>query len=511
MNFMNAIKNELDNEKTLTWNGAVAYKTTGKKLLDFYFAITEMRYETEKEITKKFSGVYYENPLLAIKTLFQIRDCREGNGERGLFRVCMKWLANNQPRVAKAVISLIPEYGRFDDWWCLLDVNNDVREAVLANAKAVLLNDIDSMKSGKKTTIAAKWFCSENATKPETRHYAKVISEYMEMSPAQYRKTLSGLRNYIDVVERKTSSNRWGEVDYSKVPSQANLKYADAFMRHDRERRVEYLDSLKSGKTKINAKTLQPHEIVNNYVSRYYVKDYDETLEQLWKALPNVSVDNCLVVRDGSGSMTSTWGSSVRPLDVATALAIYTADHNNGIWKDKFITFSANPKFIDLSNCHTLRDKLECTYNEDDCSNTNIEKTMMLILDTAINNHLTQDEMPGTVLIISDMGFDSAMNDGYSYRNVDYKKANALFDGIANKFKAAGYLMPKMCFWNVAGESGNGIPMKENELGVVLMSGFSIQLLNMVMSNKTNPFEVLLETVNSPRYQPVEDAVKNIL
>lgn len=506
MNFMNAIKTEIDDQKTMTENGAVAYESSGKKLLDFYFAITAMRQESEHDIERKFSGVYYENPLVAIKTLFQIRDCRGGNGERRLFRICMKWLAENQTEVAEAVLALIPEYGRFDDWWGLLETN--VRDDVLALTKKQLEEDQDNMEKGKSISLLPKWSPSLNSSSYKTRELAEIIRAYLGCSPRNYRKGLSKMRRYLNVVEQKMSAKEWSKIDYSTVPSQANLKYNNAFLRNDEERRRAYLESLKKGETKINAGTLQPHEIVGKYKDasgwyRFAVREYDETLEQLWKALPVKSVDNTLVVRDSSGSMTSGYSSKCCPLDVATALAIYTSEHNNGIWKDKYITFSENPRFIDLSNCKTLRDKLEFSFSESEVANTNIEKTMMLILNTAINNRCSQEDMPKNIVILSDLQFD-AMTTIRGNRK-------ALFDNLAEIYKQHGYLLPRIVFWNLSGQVNNTIPMQQNELGVALISGFSPQLLDMVMSGKTDPYEVLLEAINTPRYQPVEDAVKEIL
>ena len=505
MNFMNAMQNEIKAEKTYTVNGATAYATSGKKLTDFYYAITGMRQMNEEEIKNMYTPVFFEDPMNAVKMLFQMRDCRGGNGERKIFRSGLVWLAENKPEIAKAVIPLVAEYGRWDDLWCLLDtsLNNDVCKFV----KMQLEEDIEKCEMGRNISLLAKWLPSLNASSRKTYHYAEIIRNYLDITPRQYRKTLSKIRAYLDVVERKMSAKQWGDIDYATVPSQTNVKCSAAFLRNDRDRRREYLDSLVKGETKINASVLQPHEIVAKYVggNGWYgrtVKPYDEALEQLWKAMPEVGIENCLVVRDGSGSMLSGYNTSVKPLDVATALAIRMAKNNKGIWKDKFITFSARPKIGDLSNCGTLHDMLVLTYAENDCTNTNIEATMMLVLDTAINNHCSQEDMPKTILILSDMQFDQA-----TYGRVDI----SLFDNIAQRFIAAGYKMPKICFWNLSGRVNNTIPMQQNELGVILISGFSTQLANMVMSGKTDPYEVILEAINAPRYQPVEDAVKGII
>ena len=255
-----------------------------------------------------------------------------------------------------------------------------------------------------------------------------------------------------------------------------------------------------------------PHDIVHKYsVSTdwdAYVGDYDETLESLWKALPDTvnECGNTIVVADGSGSMTCNVGgnSHVTALEVANALAIYFAEHSSGDFKDKYITFSSRPQLVDFSQCNSLRDKLRVAYSHSECSNTNIEKVFDLILTTAVNGHMKQEDMPKNVLIISDMEFDSCTccGDGYGFRpNV------RLFEVIKKRFEDAGYKMPRLVFWNVDSRTGT-IPVKENDLGVALVSGFSTNVCKMVMSGKTDPYECLVETLMSERYDAVETALK---
>ncbi len=57
----------------------------------------------------------------------------------------------------------------------------------------------------------------------------------------------------------------------------------------------------------------------------------------------------------------------------------------------------------------------------------------------------------------------------------------------------------------------NTIPIKENALGVALVSGFSVNILNMVMSKKLDPYEVLLDILKDERYQPVAEVIENIM
>lgn len=502
MDFMNAMKAENNLRKTLTENGAVAYATSGKEILDFNFKLAGYRKASAEEIERDFGRVYYENPLLAVKFLFWVRDIRGGAGERRTFRVCLKWLAEHKPEVAKAVIPLVAEYGRYDDLLPLLDTN--LRYEVSSYYKKQLKEDNKRRKLEQPISLAAKWIPSLHTSSDESRRYAKMLCEDFGWDEQKYRKRLAKLRKYLDVVERKMSAKEWGEIDYEKVPSKANLIYNSAFLRNDENRRREYLESLRKGDAKINAEVLQPHEIVAKYTSMSWlrsVNDYDETLEQLWKNLPDMTVSNTLVVRDGSGSMCSTISGQTTCLDVATALTVYMCDHNTGGWKGKFVTFSSHPEVVDISAEETLHDKLDKISNYEDCSNTNIYATMKLILDTAVNNKIPQEEMPEMIVVVSDMGFDGG--------RFNFNKA--LFENIIEEYESHGYKMPKICFWNINDRNDNGIPLQKNDMGLILCSGFSVQIMKMFMSNNLDPYQVLIETINNPRYDTIEEAIKNIV
>jgi hypothetical protein len=93
------------------------------------------------------------------------------------------------------------------------------------------------------------------------------------------------------------------------------------------------------------------------------------------------------------------------------------------------------------------------------------------------------------------------------YRSRGAAPTQTLFDEIAKCYARCGYKMPRLVFWNVNSRTGT-IPVKENELGVALVSGFSTNVAKMVMSGKTDPFECLRETLDSERYAPVEAALR---
>ena len=515
MEFMSAIKNTLNNDMnvSITENGAVGYRTTGKELLDLNFAIASLRKMNDMEVAKRFRKAFCEDNILAMKWLFYARDARDGVGERRLFRVVLEDLVKSNPEMVIPVINLIPEYGRYDDLWCLLD-NAEAANTIYTMVDKQLVADMRNMENNKSISLLAKWLPSSNASSVKTKKYAKQIYNALCLTEREYRKMLSAFRKYLDVVEVKMSDKNWSEIKYEAVPSRANLIYNNAFLRNDEERRREYLSKLEKGETKINASTLFPHDIVHKYINNGWsarLKSKDAAIEALWKALPDTvkGCGNTIVVADGSGSMNCTVdnNSRVTALEVANALAIYFAEHSSGQFKDKYITFSESPQLVDFSSCKSLHAKLQTALAHNEVASTNIEKVFDLILTTAINNKMFQEELPQNVLIISDMEFDSCATCGNSSRWDRSRPSQKLFDVIAKRFADAGYKMPRLVFWNVNSRTGT-IPVKENDLGVALVSGFSVNVAKMVMSGKTDPFECLLETLNSERYAPVEEALK---
>lgn len=508
---MTNLKTTLDETSySVTENGALGFSTSGSKLLDINFKVTSFRNKSDKDIEDAFAKAFYEDKLLAIKWMFYCRDREQGIGERRLFRVALTWLATEQPEIAKAVFSLAPYYGRFDDMWCLLDT--DLKDNVLDIVMKQLDEDWKNMKANKPCSLLSKWMPSPNASSKETKRLAKIMYTGLDMTERNYRKTLSALRKYLDVIEVKMSAKQWGEINYNAVPSRANLIYNGAFLRNDEERRREYLAALERGDkdVKINGSVNFPHDIVHKYIASQgwgvRLKPEDTALEQLWKALPDFvkGQGNTICVADGSGSMTSSvGGTNVTALDVANALAIYFAEHSSGEFKDKYITFSSRPQFVDFSNASTLREKISIALKHNEVADTNIEAVFDLLLKTAIDNNLSQEEIPTNVLILSDMEFNGAVS--YSCRR------KTLFREIEQKWNDAGYKMPRCVFWNILSRTGTLPVNKHENFPVALVSGFSPAICNMVLSGELDPFKCLVEQLNSDRYQIVEDAVKDVI
>lgn len=117
---------------------------------------------------------------------------------------------------------------------------------------------------------------------------------------------------------------------------------------------------------------------------------------------------------------------------------------------------------------------------------------MKLILKTATKNKLSQKDMPETIYIISDMEFDSCTVDA-DLTNFEYIKKN---------FNEKGYKLPRLVFWNV-NSLQQQVPVKENEQGAVLVSGCTPKIFEMVMDGETSPYNFMLNTTNTERYEKI--------
>ena len=500
---LHLIKEELNEQDnySLTENGAVGYKSSKSALVDINYKVASLRNSDEDEIVALFDEAFKENKEYALKWLFFARDIREGLGERRLFRICYKRLFELDNILFKQNLHNIAEYGRWDDLVSLIGISYCIDKRIASMILEQLAQDIIDCDNDKPISLLAKWLPSENASSKKTKALARYVIKLLRMSPRQYRLMLSKLRAHLNVVETQMCRNEWSEIDYERVPSLANLKYKDAFMKHDMERRLDYLSSVAKGESKLNMKVATPVDVVAKYrASRWNIGDFDPALELAWKNLKDVLVEDTLVVADGSGSMLTEVSGNTSALDVANALAIYTSEHNSGVYKNKYITFSSKPQFVDFSDANSLHEKLQVAKKHSEVSNTNIEAVFNLILQTAVKNNIPQNQMIKNILIISDMEFDAAQK---MWRSSEPVLTQPLFDLIKRRYSDAGYALPKLIFWNVNSRTKT-IPLIENELGVALVSGFSQNVLKMVMTSNLNPYDILIETITSPRY----DAIK---
>lgn len=470
----------MQTKNTVTENGAITHSTTGSMLLDWFANGAAMRLRNDSDIVRMFAGALGENPLYALKTLFYFRDVRGGQGERKIFRVCLNWLAVNQPTVVIRLLPLIAEYGRWDDLYSLRGT------PAWTNTLNVIKTQLEADLEAKKPSLLAKWLPREGSANSEV---FRDLIKFLGWSPKRFRKTVSGLTK---VVEQQMCSNKWETVVFDHVPSKAMIQYRKAFAKHTPTLWEAYKAGLTNGTRKINAGAIYPHDLIKQ------IKDgtADTTIDAQWSALPNYCEGDQRVISvvDISGSMFGIGPSGVSPGEVAIGLGIYCAERLTGPFQNCLITFTTNPKFHQIPKTTDLALKYRSVINTPAGYDTNLQAVFEMILSRAIQYRLTAEELPSTILVLSDMEFNNAG----PATNLEAVKA---------KYKAANYPCPRMVFWNLQAR-GAQVPAKMTDTGVNMVSGFSPAILKSILGGKPyqeeTPMEALFRTLDVPRYEAVK-------
>jgi len=304
----------LHNETNVAYteNGAMAKATTNSNLLDMFAQGGALRVRPVNEVEALFDRALCEDQLIATKMAFYFRDIRGGQGERTTFRIMLKYLAKLSPDTVRKNLVNIPFYGRWDDLYCL--VGTPLEAEAFALMKAQFNLDLKS----DAPSLLGKWLKSENTSSGDSTKLAVATYKAFGMIPKDYRKALVSLRKKIKIVESLMCENKWGEINYATLPSNAGFKYKKAFGKRDTVRYIQYITNVANGKEKINAGVLYPYEIVREILDSHD-SSAKQALDVMWNNLPDYtegSDENSICVVDTSGSM------SGLPLAVSISLGI---------------------------------------------------------------------------------------------------------------------------------------------------------------------------------------------
>ena len=464
------------NQDARTANGMKARKSTANAVVDLFYNAGASR---GKNIVPAFAAAMAENRELALRVAAWLRDVRGGAGERESFRSIMRYLEKNDVEAAKALLTKVPELGRWDDIFVF-------ESDVMKSAAFTMLGDALRAKNG----LAAKWT-------PRQGKLAAEIRQYFGMSPKFYRKSLVEMTK---VVETNMCAKDWDSINFSHVPSVAASRYKKAFNRNTPSY-AAYVASLVKGdnpEVKVNAGAVFPYDVLKGRIGGYMKFDKTELdlVQKQWEALPNFVGDaNILPLVDVSGSMSCPAGgygskSGVTCMEVAVSLGLYLADKNEGKFKDTFLTFSDKPELLNLKG--NINQKIDQMVKSDWGMSTNLHKAFAKILDVAVKGGVPQEEMPAMVLILSDMQFNQCV-----------KHDDSAMQMIARKYTEAGYTLPKVVFWNLNASYGNA-PVKFDTSGTALVSGFSPAIVKPLLSGDLETFtpeSVMLKTIMDDRYK----------
>ncbi|KAH9885675.1 hypothetical protein F4778DRAFT_760091 [Xylariomycetidae sp. FL2044] len=327
---------------------------------------------------------------------------------------------------------------------------------------------------------------------------------YLRHARERYRKDISALRAHLDVVERKIAAKKIEKINYDRVPSIAMSNYAKMFAVKDPVRFEEYLNRVAEGKMRISGATLlpsmliktvreaplkQPNDIMSIGKNRKAAVEAKikllnaKVVDGQWKTLvqrikDSGSLDSSIAVCDVSGSMSRPYFTDgTTPMDSAIGLSLLLAEVTAPPFGGNFTTFSSKPQVQSIDLSKSLHEKWNQLKSAHWAMNTDFVAVFeRLILPMALQHDIKQEDMVKRVFVFSDMQFDMA-GSGAPW-STSYERINRAYSD-------AGYEMPELVFWNLAG-GRSGVapkPVTAEQEGTAMVSGYSQGMLKVFLDN----------------------------
>lgn len=465
---------------------------TNNPNLDLFIKL--VRQINQDDLEKYLEESWKYDKIKTIAIIFNSRDRINGKKEKLISNYSILWLKKNHNDIYKKnILTYINNYGCWNDLNYIIKMTkkNNYEYKLFAEQ---LKKDIENYNNGNHNQISlcSKWVISPN--NPNVIKLARYLfNNELNNYHEKYRKDIiKPLRTHLDLLETKLCNKNYEAIDYKKIPSKALSMYVKTFRKNDCEKYEKYLEDVKNNKCNMKITGLLPHEIIKKYIEVNKLKDIDETLELQWKTFVenfknenNDNYEDIIPIVDVSGSMFST-DNKIKPIFVSVALGLFLSELNKNELHNKIITFSESPTFMEIKG-DNLRDRIKSLLNAPFGLNTDFLKIADLIINTNIYHY--------KIICFTDMQFDKC----YDENKYNLEEIHNLF---MSKFRDNNYIEPLLIYWNLNGNY-NECPINNNLKNTSILSGFSEQLLKIILkSNDVNPVS-LMEDVLKPYYNNI--------
>ena len=192
------------------------------------------------------------------------------------------------------------------------------------------------------------------------------------------------------------------------------------------------------------------------------MKTLEEGAIDLGKLVPLVDV---------SGSM------SGDPMEVAIALGILVSEVNDPHFRNRFITFESNPRWISFEEDWSLEQKVNHTRQAPWGGSTDLSAALNMIYNVVEENRLSEEEIPN-LIIFSDMQFNQCSRWNETMQQTIERKFATLGNTICGK----PYRAPLMIYWNLRSTEGHAV--QADTPNTMLLSGFSPSMLKLILEGQ---------------------------
>jgi hypothetical protein len=421
-----------------------------------------------------------------------------------------------------------------------------------------LRHDYDIFHKKQPISLAAKW-CPREKGKYSWIYKELVYHSYKhyfdtardsntrykayKKASRDFRFSLSTLNKYLDTVQIKMCGQEWSSINFNHVTSVTMRKNKLAFtnktkqgnLRSSTQDRIdcavnltrhveEAIENSKKSNddptktdAKVHGKRAGVYELVQDALKVHPTNDKDKDEYKIvnlqWQdnSTQNHLLGNMIPMADTSGSMSC---DKCIPLFNSIGLSIRLSEIVAPEFRNRIMTFSNNPTWVNLSDCDNFVSKVHKTRDADWGMNTNFHAAMKLILDVIVQNNMKPENVEDLVLaVFSDMQFDDSTT---TNQETMYQQIEKMYHDAGMKtIYATPYKPPHILFWNLRNTSG--FPTLSTQKNVTMLSGYSPVLLNafynkgMDAIRDYDPYKMIQDVLSSDRYDVMGNKIGEAL
>ncbi len=518
-------------------NGAVELDSTSNDNIDLFFKLVRNLPENSLNslMNKILKSGSREDIIDLFVLAFQTRNCRGGKGEKKLFYDMILILYNTYPEVVCNLIEHIPFYGYYKDYLLLCElIVDDSRYDLLFDT--IISAYAEQLKTDKFSVKFAPRYNKHFAKNNNTRIFRALVNKLFPKthnSFEKYRKMVSEGNKKINTTEILMCDKRYSEIDFSHVSSVCLNKFRKAFLNESIKEPLSYYEQetgnrypddndrvlcrqhllAKTQSNDIHGKQVMPHILVEQIINKRLSESEETLFNSQWEKIKEdvlnqinstnsktdkkMDLGKLVPLSDVSDSMNGI------PMYVSIALGLLISEINHKAFRDRVLTFNTIPKWHNLSKCKTLCEKVNSLKKSPWGGSTDFMKAIENILEIAIANKLSNDEIPD-LIVFSDMQFNEADSKFLTHYEI-----------IKKKFNNVGYTtIPKIIFWNLRGDT-TGFPVDSKCENVQLLSGFSPSLFKLILTGEQGatctPEQVFKNAVNDEAYNKIREIVEKYI
>ena len=357
------------------------------------------------------------------------------------------------------------------------------------------------------------------------------------------KKQLVRLSSFIDTPQIKMCDDRWHELEFNNVTTQTlrinrrsimnlNKDNTTRSKKKDRKNCAEnYYAHREASKVdpkrhKIHGNRANVYEFVKDAMELKRTSQYqvtEEIRDNLNDQIDSINLqwlsnktNNRLKRRPIISIVDTSYSMEVNnrtPLYNAVGLGIRTSELTHSAFKNRILTFSAIPRWVNLDDIEdNFVKKVWRVMDSNSCMNANFYRAMTMILNVIVEEEIPPFEVEGITLAV----FSAMQIDVGDLNGVKYNDMKPMFKAIEKMYVEAGlrsvfkqpYQTPHILFWNLLGT--NGFPSKTSQKNVTFMSGYNSILLDnfsnkgMEVIREYTPTTVLENMLDNPRLRCLE-------